>query len=626
LEQLLNIRIIGASKYEQKQGEVAAAVSVITREEIQTFGWRTLAEALSSLPGMYTSYNRQNTIVGARGFGLPGDFNTRLLVMINGNRVNDPTYDAGRFGWDFPLDMDLIERIEFVPGPGGAVYGQNAMFGVVNVITRTGAAVGGAELSGSFQDPQMLREGRASWGRSFDDGTDVLLSASGLKSSGQDLFFDFGLLPVSGLAVGQDGQEDRHFYAHISHGAWSLDEVYGWGKKNDPTSAFFSAPLAPGEFQSVSSGLTQLQYQHDIVAGALQFQGRAFNGTSDSLYTGDFFGAYYQTRGESQWRGADLRLLCTSLASHRLMLGFEGQDAPVVDQGVHGINFVNPEENFVIRSPGYRVGAYAQDDWRVATTLSATLGLRVDRNNVTGTKYSPRVALIWQPLPLTILKALYGEAHRAPNAYERDYGDNNSQIANPGLGGETIDTLELVADQRVGRDLTLRASVYRWTMQGLISLVWNPASGIPPQYQSGEAVDARGVELSAYKTWGSGVQLRGSVSVQSAEYSSGHDLLNSPARLGKLELSAPLHVAGLRAGYELQYDSSSLTRDGTALGGYTLSNLTLSSNALARGLEVSMNIANLLNKRYAQPGAENNWQDWFEQDGRSVRLKLIQRF
>ena len=57
----------------------------------------------------------------ARGFGLPGDFNTRVLLSINGNRANDVTFDQALFGREFPLDMDLIERIEFIPGPGGAV-------------------------------------------------------------------------------------------------------------------------------------------------------------------------------------------------------------------------------------------------------------------------------------------------------------------------------------------------------------------------------------------------------------------------------------------------------------------------------------------------------------------------
>src|ERR1700690_647473 len=85
LEQLMDVSIIGASKYEQKQAEVAAAVSVITRSEIKAFGWRTLAEALASLPGINITYDRQYNYLGTRGFGLPGDFNTRILLTINGN-------------------------------------------------------------------------------------------------------------------------------------------------------------------------------------------------------------------------------------------------------------------------------------------------------------------------------------------------------------------------------------------------------------------------------------------------------------------------------------------------------------------------------------------------------------
>jgi outer membrane receptor for ferrienterochelin and colicin len=139
LEQLLDVAIVGASKYEQKQSDVAAAVSVITRREIKTFGWRTIDEALASLPGVHLTYDRQYSYLGLRGFGLPGDLSTRVLVMVDGNRINDPVYDAGPVGREFPVDIDLIERIEFIPGPGGAVYGQNAMFGVVNVITRSGA-------------------------------------------------------------------------------------------------------------------------------------------------------------------------------------------------------------------------------------------------------------------------------------------------------------------------------------------------------------------------------------------------------------------------------------------------------------------------------------------------------
>jgi outer membrane cobalamin receptor len=71
LEQLLEVKVVGASKYEQKQSEVAAAVSVITRQEIDAFGWRTIDEALATLPGVYTTYDRQYNYVGTRGFSVP---------------------------------------------------------------------------------------------------------------------------------------------------------------------------------------------------------------------------------------------------------------------------------------------------------------------------------------------------------------------------------------------------------------------------------------------------------------------------------------------------------------------------------------------------------------------------
>ena len=305
------------------------------------------------------------------------------------------------------------------------------------------------------------------------------------------------------------------------------------------------------------------------------------------------------------------------------MLGIEAQDNVRTDQSVNDL--ADPANSFTIAQSGYRIGIYAQDEWRVGATLTATLGLRVDRNNATGTKTSPRAALIWQATPATTLKALAGRAHRAPNVYESQYDDVFSQVSNPALDGERIDTIELVADHRVGSDLALRGSLYEWTMHDIVTLGLDPVSGLT-QYQSGEKVKARGLELSADKTWASGARLRGSVAAQDVAYASGGALLNSPKLLGKLNLSAPLPWAGLRAGYEWRYDSRRLTLDGSKLGGHAVSNLHLSTEALAKGLELSLGIQNLFDKRYAHPSADTNWQNSLEQDGRSVRLSADYRF
>ena len=88
----------------------------------------------------------------------------------------------------------------------------------------------------------------------------------------------------------------------------------------------------------------------------------------------------------------------------------------------------------------------------------------------------------------------------APNAYERDYSDGFAQVANPALKGEHIDTLELVADHRARHDLNLRVSAYQWSMRDLVVLGIDPVSGLP-QYQSGDRVKTKGLELSADKTW-----------------------------------------------------------------------------------------------------------------------------
>ncbi len=145
-----DITVTTASKYRQNSRQTPAALRVITAENIRTFGYRTLAEALRSLPGVYISNDRNYSYIGVRGFGKQGDYNTRVLLLIDGERMNDDVYDGAYFTNEFPVDINLIERIEFMPGPGSAIYGNNAFFGVINVITKRGKDFNGAELSAEY--------------------------------------------------------------------------------------------------------------------------------------------------------------------------------------------------------------------------------------------------------------------------------------------------------------------------------------------------------------------------------------------------------------------------------------------------------------------------------------------
>lgn len=622
MEQLMDLRVTGASKYAQKQSEVAAAASIITRDEIRTFGWRTIEQALASLPGIYVTYDRQYVYLGTRGFGLQGDFNTRVLITLNGNRANDSLYDGGPMGRQMPLDLDLVERIEFIPGPGGAVYGQNAMFGVVNIVTRSGQSLDGAEVAAGVQHPQRLREGRASWGRRYDNGLDLLVSASGLRARGEDRFYDFGAAGVSGVARGLDDARDREFFVRAAQGPWAFDLLRGDFRKGDPTGAYLSDPLVPGQYEGDRYTLGQLQYQQRLWDGALDIQARLFAG--QERYTSQLsYGTAFGFPGTGEWRGLEARALYTGLASHKLMLGIETQDNSKIEQ--HILDLANPANDISITGSGSRTGLYAQDEWRLAETLSATLGLRIDHDSRSGSRTSPRAGVIWQAMPSSLVKLLYGRAHRAPNAYERDYDDGFAQIANPALRGERIDTLELVVDHRVGQALSLRASAYQWTMHDLVTLGIEPLSGIA-QYRSGDPVKARGIELSADRTWSWGGRLRGSLSMQQARQADGGRLINSPRTLARINASAPLPASGLRLGYEFQFDGQRRTLDGSDVGGHALSHLNLVADRWLPGLSLGLSVRNLFDKRYSHPGADTNWQNTLEQDGRSIRLEARYRF
>ena len=147
LEELMRMdagRVYGASERLQPSTEAPASVSFITAEEIARFGYRTLADILRGVRGMYVTEDRNFSLIGVRGFATPGDYNSRILLLVNGHRMNDNVFGQAEIGAEFGLDPAMFERVEVIRGPAASIYGDSAFFAVVNVITKPGAAIGGA--------------------------------------------------------------------------------------------------------------------------------------------------------------------------------------------------------------------------------------------------------------------------------------------------------------------------------------------------------------------------------------------------------------------------------------------------------------------------------------------------
>src|SRR6202035_1263516 len=146
IEDLMNIEVTSVSKKEQKMSQAAAAIFVITQEDIQRSGATNIPDLLRMVPGMDVSQINANTwAISARGFN--DQFSNKLLVLIDGRAVYTPL--LGGVNWDTQdVPLEDIDRIEVIRGPGATVWGTNAVNGVINIVTKKAADTKGALISG----------------------------------------------------------------------------------------------------------------------------------------------------------------------------------------------------------------------------------------------------------------------------------------------------------------------------------------------------------------------------------------------------------------------------------------------------------------------------------------------
>jgi len=122
------VRLSTASRHLDDARKAPAAGDVLSpqRKSGHTDGARWPSVCLRSVTGFYAAYDRSYSYVGVRGFLQSGDYNARILLVIDGHRVNDNIYDSALMGTEFPLDVDMIDRIEVVRGPGRRCSATNA--------------------------------------------------------------------------------------------------------------------------------------------------------------------------------------------------------------------------------------------------------------------------------------------------------------------------------------------------------------------------------------------------------------------------------------------------------------------------------------------------------------------
>jgi len=622
--------VYGASRYEQTTTEAPSSVSIVTADDIQKYGYRTLSDIMRSVRGFYVTYDRNYSYLGVRGFGRPGDYNSRVLFLIDGHRLNDDIYSQGLLGTEFPLDVDLIDRVEVIRGPGSAIYGNNAFFAVINIITKQARDFKGGEVSGAAGS-ELTTKGRASFGKRYDNGLDVMLSATTYHSSGeQSLFFPEFDAPNTnnGIAVDRDADRADSLLANVSFGDFNLQLLDGSRRKDVPT-ASFGTVFNGNEYTTDTRQYLDLKYQRQLDADS-QVTARLYQ---------DFYGYYgyypidqlpvvvnYDAL-DGRWWGAESQYTKRLGADHRATVGAEY----VNNYRQVQVNFnLDPYASLLnSRQRSSSWAAYLQDEYAITPTITLTAGLRYDNLVSTGTVNSstnPRLALIYDPNPDTAVKLLYGTAFRAPDAYELYY-------ASPAVGfdpsmslvPERIQTSELVLEQRLSESVRGVIDVYHNDIEQLISLITNPDGNVV--FENVDQVRSRGLELELDGRWANGLECRASYTLQrTINELTGQTLSNSPENMAKLNLRAPVLRSDVFAGLEMLYVGTRLTVQNTTLGGFVLTNLTLFERRLQNGMEISASIYNLFDRTYADPVSVGGREASIVQDGRTFLVKLTYPF
>jgi len=620
IEQLLNVEVISASRFGQKASQAPSSVSVLTANDIRTFGWRTLADALNGMPGLFSTNNRNYSFLGVRGFIQSNDYNSRVLIMIDGQRMNENVYDTGNIAQEFMLDMDLVERIEFIPGSGSSIYGANAFLGLINVVTKKGKAINGTQLTGDIGNFDTYK-GRVSYGKQFNNGADMLISASHYDSGGvENLYFSAYNKPATnnGIAHNVDAERTDRLFGRFQFEEFTLTGGFVDRFKRVPTASYGQIFNDPGNYTDDKQIFGNLKYEKKLDdKTTLLLRGFYQNYTYHAEDAYDFDGRVV-TRDETSgsWWGGDAQLTTRAFDRHRLVLGVEYQ----YDQRQFQKNFdIDPYYLYLQSNRnGHRVEAYVQDDIQLTDELIFSAGLRFDYHHmIKHLPLNPRLGLIWNPIDSTTFKLLYSSTFRAPNAAELDYNQYYFSVSPP-LHEERIKSYEGIIEWRARQGLKLSASLFHNNISQLLEAD-DSANGFLANACTHHVY---GAEWTAEKRWTGGRLLNASYTysrIIDQDYDH-HQRVGSPHNIFKLHYAEPLFNNALQLGVENIYIDERLTSQGTTADAYDLVNINLRADRIMQNVDLLFGVYNLFDSRYEMLG--DGVHDILPMNGREYRLRL----
>jgi iron complex outermembrane recepter protein len=443
-EELMNVEVTSVSRTEEVLRDAAAAVSVLSSESIRRSGATNLPDALRLVPGIHVGEQSSSSwAVSARGFSNVNS--EKLLVLSDTRSIYTPLVSG--VGWDVQdYLLPDVERVEVIRGPGAALWGSNAVNGVINITTRSARDTHGSYAEAAFGTFDQISLG-ARYGGETAGGVNYRVFARYMERDGTDhqLAPQDDAWQISHLGFRTDWDGGAHDSFTVQGDAYAGNEG-----QLVPTVTVIGRPGPSGTLeQNMRGGNLLARWRRSSDDGS-DMQLRAYydytyrNDPSfvDTLHTLDL----------------DFQRSFTALGRHEIVWGAAYR---VTDNNNEpGLIFrLDPEQ-----STDQLFSGFIQDQISLTKSLRLTLGTKLEHNDFSGFELQPSVRLAWAPRDDQTLWAAISRAVRVPTRFERDINvDASDPNGNPVyrlLGNDEFGAEELIAYE----------AGYRWQPLKVLSL------------------------------------------------------------------------------------------------------------------------------------------------------------
>ena len=624
--------VTAVSRYDEAVDDAPSSVTVISDAELRAFGYPTIAEALRGVRGFAISNDRGYASASVRGLGQPEDYGNRLLVLSDGHSLNDNINNSSAIGSDARVDLQDVERIEVVRGPGSLLYGAGAFSGVVNLVGRPRDEPSHVHASFGVYDDTTVH-GRAGFHYNFTPKAGVWASAGTAHSEGSSL-----AIPVDGKNRTARGVESFHSVNTAGRAWWGPVTAQWMYQQRDqvvPVGAYATPFNDPGTVLHDKRMMVELRAEPKlgkyvellVRAHANRYLSHADYAPAADAYAEDYRGT---------WAGGEARVAITPVKWLRLTAGGEAQFHP--EATLYG---EAAGEAYLDEQHPYRFGAgYAIAEVTPRPWVRALAGARVDVYSTFGPIVIPRAALTFKPVTGGVLKIMGGRAFRAPSIYEQFYNDGGVSQASAvdpkrklTLGPESIWAGEIEYAQRFREDWVALAAGHAGVVNGIISPVADKSGSDAIRFENGQSpVLVAGGDLEIRREFRRGWMISAMYGYQRAQVldskAKNPRLVNAPEHLTSFKGIAPLFRdlvslalrLTLEAPRRIREDSDDLTKPAL------IADATVSGALRDYGLRYTVGVYNIADWKNQVPVSPSFVSRTMTQNGRTFLVDVTAMF